>query len=91
MSTNYQTTNHSNRDITKEFDIKEFNKNFESNDEKLKKQQEFDYFNTKIKDILTMEKSDISIDYKLHHNMYFLIGISIFVLGAFFITIGVSK
>jgi hypothetical protein len=34
--TNYQTINKSERDITKDFDIKQFNTNFEKNDEDLK-------------------------------------------------------
>ncbi len=41
--TNYQTINKSERDITKDFDIKQFNTNFEKNDEDLKEKLKDEY------------------------------------------------
>ena len=106
MSADYQTINHSERDITQQFDINEFNKNFEENDEdlnkELNKQKEID--DNKIKAILDIKPieydikignmNDVKIFFKninKTYNMYFVIAIGLFIIGIILISIGYRK
>lgn len=83
MSANYPTTNHSQRDINQQFDINEFNKNFEDNDEKLLNSKK-DECTTKVNELIKIDESFL---FNLP-TVYFIICISSFVLGMIFIIIG---
>lgn len=88
MSTNYQTINRSERDITQQFDIKEFNKKFEENDiklnEDLQKEKELNY--TKIKEILKITNPSTNDNI---YNILFIIAMSLFLIGITLLFIGV--
>ena len=90
MSTNYQTINRSERDITQEFDIKDFNKKFEENDIKLNEdlQNEKESTYTKIKDILKIKSSSINDN---TYNILFIIALSLFLIGTILLFIGNNK
>lgn len=84
MSVDYQTTNRSQRDVNQQFDIKDFNKKFEANDEKLLNSKK-DNCTLKVNEII---KEDDSFKTP---TTYFIISISSFVLGMLFLIISLGQ
>jgi hypothetical protein len=83
--TNYETINKSERDITKDFDIKQFNTKFEKNDDELKDKLKEEY-KIKINEI----KDNCDTNYNRVYLKYGVIFISIGFL-LLFIGIMISK
>lgn len=78
---NYETTNKSDRDVTKEFDIKQFNKNFIDNDAELKRKLAEEDYEKQLDNISTLCNND-------YDDYYYKYGIVSFIIGIIFIIVG---
>ena len=78
---NYVTTNHSNRDITKDFDIKQFNINFEKNDKKLNESIKQEYKKPELQEIKDNCNNNYNNIYYMYGIIFLLIGIVMFLIG----------
>ena len=84
-SVDYTTTNKSNQDITKDFDVKQFNIKFEINDEELKSKLT-DEFKIKVNDIPDTCQDDYNNKYFKYGMIFILAG-----LGLLFIFIIINS